>query len=58
VSTLILSLLALPALWTVYATVAVVLGRSRIDLAPLTLAKIYIALITISITVLLVATRA
>ncbi len=55
---LILSLLALPALWTVYATVAVVLGRSRVDLAPLTLAKIYMVLITIYITVLLVVTRA
>lgn len=46
------------ALWCVFGTVAVVLGRSRIDLAPLSLAKIYIALLALSITVLLVITYA
>jgi formate hydrogenlyase subunit 4 len=51
---LLVVLLLLPVTWVTYATVAVILGRSRVDVAPLTLAKIYIALILISITVLLV----
>jgi len=41
-----------------HATIAVILGRSRVDIAPLTLAKIYIALFLISITGLLVFTHA
>ncbi len=41
-----------------HATIAVILGRSRVDIAPLTLAKIYIALLLTSITGLLVFTHA
>jgi len=55
---LILALLLTPIIWTLYATIAVILGRSRVDIAPLTLAKIYIALFLISITGLLVFTHA
>jgi formate hydrogenlyase subunit 4 len=55
---LILVLLLTPLIWALYTTIAVVLGRSRVDIAPLTLAKIYITLLLISITVLLVITHA
>ena len=55
---LILVLLLTPLIWALYATIAVILGRSRVDIAPLTLAKIYITLLLISITVLLVITHA
>jgi formate hydrogenlyase subunit 4 len=55
---LILVLLLTPLIWALYATIAVVLGRSRVDIAPLTLAKIYITLLLISITGLLVITHA
>jgi len=55
---LILGLLLTPLIWALYATIAVVLGRSRVDIAPLTLAKIYITLLLISITGLLVITHA
>ncbi|ADV64375.1 NADH-quinone oxidoreductase subunit H [Desulfurococcus mucosus] len=44
------------ATWVLYSLPAVMLGRSRVDLAPATLFKIYIALILISITGLLVVT--
>ena len=56
--TLLSTLILIPVVWVIYATIAVLLGRSRVDVAPLTLAKIYIALILISITVLLVLTHA
>jgi formate hydrogenlyase subunit 4 len=55
---LILVLLLTPLIWALYANIAVVLGRSRVDIAPLTLAKIYITLLLISITGLLVITHA
>jgi formate hydrogenlyase subunit 4 len=55
---LILVLLLTPLIWALYTTIAVVLGRSRVDIAPLTLAKIYITLLLISITGLLVITHA
>ena len=58
VESLVLALLLLPVIWVIYATVAVILGRSRVDVAPLTLAKIYIVLLAISITVLLVLPHA
>jgi len=44
------------ALWVLFAVIAVTLGRSRVDLAPRTLAKAYITLLAVSITGLLVAT--
>lgn len=46
------------ALWCAFGTVAVLLGRSRIDIAPSSLAKVYIILLSLSITVLLVITHA
>jgi formate hydrogenlyase subunit 4 len=48
------SILLAIALWIIYAIVAAILGRSRVDLAPITLAKVYILLLALSITVLLV----
>lgn len=48
------SILLAIALWIIYAIVAAILGRSRVDLAPITLAKAYILLLALSITVLLV----
>lgn len=41
-------------LWIVFAVISVILGRSRVDLAPKTLAKTYILFISLSITGLLV----
>ncbi|MCC6054165.1 MAG: NADH-quinone oxidoreductase subunit H [Thermosphaera sp.] len=48
------SILLTIALWIIYAIVAAILGRSRVDLAPITLGKVYILLLALSITVLLV----
>lgn len=45
-------------LWIIYSLVSTLVGRSRIDLAPLTIGKIYILLYLLSITVLLVITYA
>jgi len=36
-------------LWIIYAVIAAILGRSRVDLAPITLLKIYLVLIALSI---------
>jgi len=43
------TLLLTIALWIAYAVIAVMLGRSRVDLAPITLLKIYIALLALSV---------
>lgn len=51
---LVTSLIVTILLWIIYSLVSSVVGRSRIDLAPLTLGKIYILLYALSITVLLV----
>jgi len=45
---------SIPFIWILYSITSVMLGRSRIDLAPGTLFKVYIVLLTISITGLLV----
>jgi len=54
--TLVYSIILTVVLWILYSTVSVLLGRSRIDIAPKTLGKIYIALLILSITGLLVIT--
>lgn len=54
--TLVYSIILTLVLWILYSTISVLLGRSRIDIAPKTLAKVYIALLMLSITGLLVIT--
>ncbi|MEM4717967.1 MAG: NADH-quinone oxidoreductase subunit H [Desulfurococcaceae archaeon] len=51
---MVLSLITCILLWIVYSVIGALMGRSRIDIAPLTLAKVYIGVYTLSITVLLV----
>lgn len=50
----LVSILAAIILWISFAITGAILGRSRIDIAPLTMAKVYIALYILSITGLLV----
>ncbi|MEM4624349.1 MAG: NADH-quinone oxidoreductase subunit H [Thermosphaera sp.] len=50
----IVSILLLIIVWSLYALVSFTLGRSRIDIAPYSLLKLYIPLLTISITGLLI----
>lgn len=53
-SKLVLGNLLTPVAWIAYSLPSVILGRSRVDMAPGTLFKIYILLILLSITGLLV----
>lgn len=46
---LLASILLTIFLWIIYSTIASLLGRSRVDLAPITLLKFYLPLITLSI---------
>lgn len=50
---LALAFISIPVAWLAYSIPAVLLGRSRIDLAPRTLVKIYLVLLALSITELL-----
>ncbi len=45
---LILSTVGTVIIWIVYAVIAAILGRSRVDLAPITLLKLYLVLIVLS----------
>jgi len=54
VHSLLTSILLTTLLWIIYATISAILGRSRVDIAPLTLGKLYIVLLGLSITGLLV----
>lgn len=53
--TALITLLLIIALWLIYSITSVVLGRSRIDVAPLALAKVYLGVSAFIITVLLVS---
>mgnify|MGYP000453937615 CR=1 FL=1 len=46
---LMVSVVVVVIVWTLYSIVAAILGRSRVDLAPITLLKVYIALIALSL---------
>jgi formate hydrogenlyase subunit 4 len=54
VHSLLTSILLTTLLWIIYAAVSAILGRSRVDIAPLVLGKFYIIFLGLSITGLLV----
>ncbi|MCC6041779.1 MAG: NADH-quinone oxidoreductase subunit H [Desulfurococcaceae archaeon] len=54
IHSLLTSILSTTLLWIIYAIISAILGRSRVDIAPLTLGKLYIVLLGLSITGLLV----
>lgn len=54
VFSLIITFILTMLLWIIFAVISTILGRSRVDLAPKTLAKTYILFISLSITGLLV----
>jgi formate hydrogenlyase subunit 4 len=54
IHSLLTSILLTTLLWIIYAVISAILGRSRVDIAPLTLGKLYIVLLGLSITGLLV----
>jgi formate hydrogenlyase subunit 4 len=54
IHSLLTSILLTTLLWIIYAIISAILGRSRVDIAPLTLGKLYIVLLGLSITGLLV----
>jgi formate hydrogenlyase subunit 4 len=57
-ATVLLAHVLMVLMWVVFAAISVVLGRTRVDVGPLSLARAYIALMALIITALLVGARA